>query len=231
MAARLLEAVGRHVGAEGLERLGPDAQRAPVGGGVDQSGARQRAHARVQRGVDLARLDGLVAEQVALRRARLELAPGEDRLAGQALADGAWQAQVRGPGDDPLAARRQEQARAALGHDVVHHVQQLAGAADRVGLDARHPQLLGRALGLARPVLGRAQPAEELVDVPEVAVDVEQVADAALVEVRQVDPRAEDAASRVARVVDDAAAEHGDLDAGSSRARSTAVSVAGQGRA
>ena len=68
------------------------------------------------------------------------------------------QPQVGRAGDDPLLAGGEEQARAALGDHVVHHVQQLAGAADRVGLHGCEPQLLGGVLGLVRAVLGPVRP-------------------------------------------------------------------------
>ena len=95
------------------------------------------------------------------------------------------------------------QRRALLGEDVVDGQQQLAAAADRVRLGGGDPQLLD---------LGLAQPAEDLVHEPEVADREEQVGDLAAVEVREVQAGAEDALAGVARVLDDAAAQHADLD-------------------
>ena len=87
-------------------------------------------------------------------------------------------------------------------------------AADRVGLGGGDPELLGAVLQLARLPLGRREPAVELVDVAHVADEVEEEGDQAAIEVREVDPGAEDAPPGVARVVDDAAAEDADLDLG-----------------
>ena len=53
---------------------------------------------------------------------------------------------------------------------------------------------------------------EDLVDEPEVADREEQVGDLAAVEVGEVQAGAEDPAAGVARVLDDAAAQHADLD-------------------
>src|SRR5262245_37515088 len=90
VAVRLLAAERRHVPAKRVERLGADAQRTPVARRVDETGARQRLDARRDRRVHLLRrLDGLVAEQVAVRRAGLELETGEDRLAREPVSDGA----------------------------------------------------------------------------------------------------------------------------------------------
>ncbi len=123
--------------------------------------------------------------------------PGEDRLARAAVADEAREPQVRGAGDDALVARREREPGAALAQDVVHAQQQLAAAADRERLGRGDPQLVG---------------AEDLVDEAEVADREEQVRDLAAVEVREVQAGAEDAAAGVARMVDDAAAQHADLD-------------------
>ncbi len=87
---------------------------------------------------------------------------------------------------------------------MVHHVQELTRAADREPLDRRDPQLLANARDAA----------EDLVDVAHVAHHVEQEVDPPVVEVGQVDPGAERPLAGVARMVDDAAAEHPDLDLG-----------------
>ena len=62
----------------------------------------------------------------------------------------------------------------------------------------------------ARSRVGEA--AQHLVHQPEVAHREEQVGDLAAVEVREVQPGAEDPPAGVARVLDDAAAQHRDLD-------------------
>ena len=64
------------------------------------------------------------------------------------------------------------------------------------------------------PVLGRREPAVELVDEADVADEEEEERDQAAIEVREVQPGAEDPPARVARVLDDAAAEDADLDLG-----------------
>jgi hypothetical protein len=92
---------------------------------------------------------------------------------------------------------------------VVHDVEQLARAADRVPLDRGDPELLAVA-----GVDAAGQAAVDLVDVAHVADDVEQVVDPAHVQQCEVDASAEDALARVARVIDHAAAEHPDLDLG-----------------
>ena len=131
-----------------------------------------------------------------------ELAVGEDRLARAAIADEARQPQVRGAGDDPLVAGGQRAAAALLGEDVVDAQQQLAAAADRERLRRGDPQLLRLRL---------AEAAVDLVHEPEVADREEQVGDLAAVEVGEVQARAEDPPAGVARMLDDAAAQHRDL--------------------
>jgi hypothetical protein len=108
----------RHVRAKDVDRLLAEAQGAPVGPRIDEARARERLHAPRDRGVDLAGLDDLVAQKVAVGGAGLELAARQDRLARDAIADRARQPQVRGTGDDPLLARGQVEATAALGDDV-----------------------------------------------------------------------------------------------------------------
>ena len=89
--------------------------------------------------------------------------------------------------------------------------QQLAAAADRERLRGGDPQLLARVVGRA---LGVGEAAEDLVHEAEVAHGEEQVGDLAAVEVREVQAGAEDAPAGVARVLDDAAPQHRDLDLG-----------------
>ena len=215
MAVGLLAAERGHVLPEDVERLCPDPQRAPVPGGVHEPRARQRLDAPGDRRVHLVgRLDHLVAEQVAVRRPRLELEAGEDRLPRQPVSHRPRQPQVGRAGEDPLLACREVEPRTARRDHVVDRVQDLAGAADREGLDGGHPELLGRLLRLSGPVLLRAQPAEELVHVAEVARDEEQVVDAAVVQVREVEACAEDPPAGVARVADDRAADDADLHLG-----------------
>src|SRR6185437_15136943 len=212
VAVGLLARERGHVLAEDVERLLPDADPAAVGGGRDEPGRGQRLHARFDGRVHVGRVHHLVDHHVALGGPRLELAAGEDRLPSQPVAHEPRQPQGRRARDDPLLARRQEQPRAALGDHVVDHVQELAGAADRVGLDRGHPQLLQRVLGLAGPELLRREPSVDLVHVAEVAGDEEEEREPPVVEEREVQPRAEDAPARVALVLDDAAADDHHLD-------------------
>jgi hypothetical protein len=107
---------------------------------------------------------------------------------------------------------------------VVDDVQQLAGAADRVGLGRGDPELLGGLLERPGVGLGTGEPALDLADVAQVADEVEEIGDQAAVQVGEVDPGAEDPPSRVAGVVDDAAAQHADLDLGVEQDESSATS-------
>src|SRR5439155_24590555 len=121
---------------------------------------------------------------------------------------------VGGARENPLFARRQIEPRAPGRDDVVDGMQDLARTADRERLDRRYPQLLGRLLRLAGPVLLRGEAAEELVHVAEVAGDEEHEVEAAVIEVREVEARAEHAPPGMARVTDDGAADHTNLDFG-----------------
>ena len=107
------------------------------------------------------------------------------------------------PGMIPSLRAGSVQRQPCLGEDVVDGQQQLAAAADRERLRRRDPQLLRLRL---------AEAAVDLVHEAEVADREEQVGDLAAVEVGEVQPGAEDAPPGVARVLDDAAAQHRDLD-------------------
>src|SRR4051812_14082705 len=102
VAVGLLPGEGRHVLAEDIERLLADAEGTAVGGRVDQPRAGQCLDPLAKRVIHRIRLDDLVAQQLGGRDAGLELAPGEDRLTGEAVADRARHAQWRGAGNDPL---------------------------------------------------------------------------------------------------------------------------------
>ena len=196
VAVRLLAAERRHVPAEQVERLRADPQRAPVARRVDEPGVGQRRDPGGDRGVHLARLHDLVDQQVAVRRPRLELEPGEDRLAREAVADRARQPQVGGAGEDPLLPRGQEQPRAALAitwSTVCRswHAPPIAN----VSTAAIHSFSVVSSGPSGRCSSG-AQPAEELVHVAEVAGDEEHEVDPPVVEVGQVHARAEDPPAR-----------------------------------
>ena len=142
VAVGLLAGVDRHVLRGRGRAAPPDPQRAAVGGGVDQAGVGQRVDPRLDRGLHLLRLDHLVARAARRRRRRPSTRARRGSPGARAGRPRTRQPQVGGAGDDPLLAGRQVQPRAAHGDHVVHHVQQLAGAADREPLDGRHPQLL-----------------------------------------------------------------------------------------
>src|SRR5207248_360232 len=82
-------------------------------------------------------------------------------------------------------------------------------AADGEALDRADPELLA-AIGLRRHV-GERNAAVDLIDQPKVAKEVPEIADLPLVEMREVDARAEQALAGVARVIDHAAAQHADV--------------------
>ena len=123
-----------------------------------------------------------------MRRPGLELEPREDRLPREPVADRAREPQVGCARQDALLASREVQPCAARRDHVVDRVQDLARAADREGLDGREPELLRRLLRLVGAMLVAAQPAEELVDVAEIARDEKEVVDQPVVQVRQVEP-------------------------------------------
>ena len=185
----LLARERRHV-ARGTRRAAPGPTRSAraVGRRVDQAGAGQRLHARSSAASTSSGSTTSSQSRSAVRRARLELEAGHDRLASQPVANEARQPQVGGARDDPLLARGQVKPAAARGDHVVDHVEQLAGAADRVGLGRGDPQLLGVSSGSSGGARA-AQPAEDLVDVAEVARDEEQERDLPVVEPGQVEAR------------------------------------------
>src|SRR4029078_8414416 len=86
-------------------------------------------------------------EHPALAAVGGEVAIEEDRLAGRALADEPREAEVRGPGNDPLLARRKVEVGAGLRDHAIHHEQDLARAADRERLDRGDERLLPAILG------------------------------------------------------------------------------------
>src|SRR5262249_28846732 len=129
VAERLLAGVGRHVFAKGIQRFLTNAEGPPVRDAADRARARQVGGGALDRPVHLAGRDDVVGELLGC-----QLAVGEDRLAGAAVADEAREPQVRRAGDDPLVAGGKRAAAAGLGEDVVDAQQQLARAADRVRL-------------------------------------------------------------------------------------------------
>src|SRR5437773_11014279 len=81
--------------------------------------------------------------------------------------------------------------------------------ADRESIHRRDPELLDALL--LRPRIGGGEPAVDLVDVAEIADQVPEKGDLALIEVREVDAGAEQAPPGVFRVLDGSAAQHADF--------------------
>ena len=199
VADGLLAAVCRHVGAEDVQRLLADPQRAPVGDAGDRAGARQmrarcarsprpsRPARRCRRPAP--RAASSRSERIAWRARRSPTKRGSRRFAAPGMIPSLRAGSVQ---RQPCSARMWSTRQ-----------QQLAAAADRVRLGRGDPQLLRLRL---------AQAAIDLVDQPEVADREEQVGDLAAVEVGEVQAGAEDPPAGVARVLDDAAAQHRDLD-------------------
>jgi len=80
--------------------------------------------------------------------------------------------------------RRKSEERAALGEHVVHDQQNLAMAADGEGFDRGDPGLLHRVAAelVGRRIVGEGEPAVNLVDVAEVALEIPNERDAPVVE-------------------------------------------------
>ena len=201
VADRLLAAVDRHVLAEDVERLLADPQRAPVGDAADRAGAgrgRARACARSPRPsrpaatISSASSSGASSrpERIAWRARRSPTKRGSRRFAAPGMI----------PSLRAGSVQRQCRARRGCGR-------RSAAAGSRRRSRTSPP----RRSTASRP-RGSLQPAVDLVDEAEVADREEQVGDLAAVEVGEVQAGAEDAPAGVARVLDDAAAQHADLD-------------------
>ena len=108
--------------------------------------------------------------------------------------------------------------------DVVDRQQDLAVAADREALDRGDPDFLDEAS--SGDTFGQSEAAVELVDQAEIADQVPEVADLALVEVREVDAGAEQPPPGVLRCArQHRRAARRPRSCGSSSARSTAISM------
>src|SRR5262247_3402902 len=127
-----------------------------------------------------------------------------DRLPRDAVTGEARQAHVGRARNDALLARRQGQERAALGEHVIHHQQELAVAADGKGLDRRDPRLLDAppAELVGRRVVGAGEPAVDLVDVAEIALEIPEERNAAVIEMGEIDAGAEHPPPLVFRMLD-----------------------------
>ncbi len=162
--------------------------------------------------VDFRGRDHFVADEAALGAVAVEAALHQDRLAREALAGEAREAQIGGAGDDALLARRQGHVGIARRHDVVHGEQHLAAAADREAIDRGDPRLLDRA---ARDLVGAlvrlGDAAHELVDDAHVALQEPHERDLAAIEMGQVDAGVEDAPAAPFRMLHLGAAQHRDV--------------------
>src|SRR5919198_3332976 len=86
-------------------------------------------------------------------------------------------------------------------------------AADGEGFDRGNPGLLDRVAAelVGRRIVGEGEPAVDLVDVAEVALEIPNERDAPVVEMSEIDAGAEDMAPLVFRMLYDGAAHDGDL--------------------
>src|SRR5271156_2765315 len=94
MAISLVAGVSGKIHPECVERLLPDAQRAAVRGGADRAGAGQSGDDTLESRVHVGGWRDFIADQTAFRAVAYELALILDRLAGDAVAGEARQAQV-----------------------------------------------------------------------------------------------------------------------------------------
>src|SRR3954466_909108 len=209
MAVCLLARIDGHVTAEAVERLLDDAEGAPVARGAHYAGAGELRHGARDGAVHLARGHDLVADQAPFRARAVDPQLGQHRLARDARADVALEAQVGGPRDDAFLARRQRHVGIFGGEHVVERKHGLAMTTDGEALDRADPQLFDP-IHLWRYIRAR-EAAVELVHEPQVANDVPEVADLPLVEVREVDAGAEQTLAGVPRVRHFAAAQHADF--------------------
>src|SRR5207344_177013 len=115
VAVGLLARIDREIGAEHVERLLGDAERAPVSGRAYDAGTGQPMHHSLDRRVHLAGLDDLITDQAALRAVAFDPALVLNRLARNPVAGEARQPHVRRAGNNALLARGQSQERSAFG--------------------------------------------------------------------------------------------------------------------
>src|SRR5262249_15326299 len=142
------------------------------------------------RGVDTLGWNDLVDERPSVRAVCRDRGVEVDRATSCTLADELRQPEVGDAGNDALLAGRQAHPRALLRDDVVHHEQELKAATDRMAVDNSDEWLFD--LGSFR---GCGEPAQDLVDEPELASNEVCVRQPTFVELGEVDPRAEHAAA------------------------------------
>src|SRR5271155_5313100 len=213
MAIGLLAAVDCHVAAKQIQRLLADADSPPVAHGAHDSGTRHRADDPLDRLIHRTRGDGFVADQPPLRTVARDSSFGLDRLTGDTVAGQSRQPQVGGARNYPLLAGRQCQVGVVLRDHMVTNQQDLTVAADRKPLDGGDPELLdaGAAEFVRRRVVRPGQPPVDLVHIAEVALQVPDERDAAVIKVSQIDAGAEDTTAAVFRMFDHPAAQYDDL--------------------
>ena len=102
--------------------------------------------------------DDVVADQPPLGAGAVDAPLGEDRLARDAVADVARQAQVGRARDDAFLARRQRHVGVLGGDHLVHGQQDLAVAADGEAFDRGDPQLFDPCLPSSGGASGSARP-------------------------------------------------------------------------
>src|SRR3984885_13283913 len=212
-AAALLARVGGHVAAEDRQRLFGDAQRLAVTDRAHHAGADELRSIGLDRRIHAGGGNDFVADAAAFRRIGMEDAFVEDALARKLAAHEPREAQVGGTGDEAFLAGGQTEISPLLGEHAVHDAKKLATAADGKGFDSRDPWLLGIILVLL--VVGFRSPmaAIHLVQQAELALDEEMHERyLAVIEVREIDPRIEDAAAPVFRMLDGTAAQYAHFD-------------------
>src|SRR3989442_6075340 len=212
VAVGLLERVQGEIAPEQIERLLRNAESAPVRAGADHARTGQPLHDALDRAVHVASRDHLVADQPPLGAVALEPALGHDRLARNAVPGEARQAQVGRAGDDALLAGGQAHECVLRREHVVHDEQVLAVPADGESLHHRDPGFLPRCPGdvVRRRVRARETPID-LVDDPQVALQVPDERHLALVQMREVDAAAEHAAPLILAARYGVPAQHADL--------------------
>src|SRR3954466_9072388 len=209
MALCLLASVHRHVAAEQVEGFLPGADRAPVARGAHDSRAGQLFDRCIDGLVHFFVWDDFVTEHPSHGAGALDAQLGHDRLARDPVADEARQAQVRGARDDAFLAGGQREVRVFGGERVIDREENLAVPTDRKTLHGGDPDLLDRSL--FRRFVFESDAAVELVYEAEIANQVPEVANPALIKVREVDPGAEEPPPFVLRVVDEIPAQYAHL--------------------
>src|ERR1700730_14401914 len=213
MAIGLFASVYGHIAAKQVERLLGDAESAPVANGTHHTGIGQSADRALDCIVHCSRCDDFVADRSPLRTIARDSPFVLDRLTGDAVAGESWEPEVGGSGNDTLLAGWQGQVGVALRNHIVAYQQHLTVTPDGEPLHGGDPKLLdgGAAKFIGRCVLGFRKPAVDFVHIAEIALQVPDERDTAVIEMRQIDARAEDSPTTVFWMLDLSAAQHDDL--------------------